>query len=190
MAKLSERGQLAAAAVGILTEALQLCAKRLAKRGILICSPLILRRGLATAESDMTEKCEFKSHKELGLTKKEWEALIKTLMAMEAGQVEHVPAHLFHNNREETKPAFNMQVWHDRYTCGTVACIAGTAEILGNLGTGTLRNTANELEAQGETALVELFCPNSNINYDAIGPKRAAKVLRGYLTNGVTSWRK
>lgn len=131
----------------------------------------------------MTEKCEFKSAKELGLTPKEWEALIKTLVLMEAGAMTHVPSPYSAIEKIDGH-LFKMVNWRDEYKCGTVCCIGGSAEVLGGMPRGRMDNASNRLAEEGNRNLNTLF-------FEWAGdptPKQAAIALRGYLTTGETDW--
>ena len=90
-----------------------------------------------------TDDCPFKSPKELGLTRAERDALIKTLLLMENGQMIH--AGNPHQEPVRGKYPFNMVVWQEQYHCGTICCIGGTAELVGDLEHGQLQKAANEI---------------------------------------------
>lgn len=137
----------------------------------------------------MTDKCEFKSAKELGLKQNEWEALIKTLTLMEADAIVHLPleSYEFKVSNSQTKPIFSMSEWHAKYPCGTVACIGGSAEIFGNLKMHTMQIAANRIAAaaNNDRNLFGLFYKWGNRDPT---PTQAAKVLRHYLATGRTVW--
>lgn len=143
----------------------------------------------------MTE-CPFKTHKELGLNKREWEALIKTLLLMEADMIVHVPKN--HKSEDEFdsggKPVFNMWSWSDDYKCGTVCCIGGSAEHFGKLRQNSLSEKADKLagywDDESEDADENLYNLFFEWGSGDPTPQQAAKVLRGYLTTGVTDWGK
>ena len=126
-----------------------------------------------------TEDCPFKSPEELGLTQAECDALIKALLLMENGQMLHVKSR--EQELVEGKYPFNMCEWHSiDYDCGTVCCIGGTAELVGNLSPLSLANTATQNQQ-----LHKLFYQWGG---GSPSPTKAARVLRGYLTTGITKW--
>lgn len=138
----------------------------------------------------MTENCEFKSAGYLGLTQKEWEALIITLMKLEAGQLDYVSRDALRSSREtpDTKHPFNMSIWNLPHTCGTVCCIGGSAEVLGGLSEGSLKNKASRLGTSTfgmKDALWRLFYHYPG---EQTTPQEAGRALRGYLTTGQTDW--
>lgn len=132
------------------------------------------------------EDCPFKSPEELGLSLKERDALIKTLLLMEAGKVIHVKGDFTTNGKlQEGEYGFRMSNWRDQYECGTVACIGGTAELLGGMPRTSLGVKAMNMHHFGKSELYNLFYRWGGSNPS---PKEAAKVLRGYLTTGRTRW--
>ena len=84
---------------------------------------------------------------------------------------------------------FNMNVWSVAYECGTIACLGGTAEMIGHVTFGSDLISNNE-------ALNELFYPfemtnphiHDRISFEEITTKHAAQALRNYLTNGAANW--
>ena len=135
---------------------------------------------------EIKEGCPFKSPKELGLTPKEYSALIKTLLLMEAGKVVHAQD-LDNQKLQDGEYGFRMAVWRGRYPCGTVCCIGGTAEMIEGLPDNSLGLKAHEMAGMGDHEMYNLF-----YRWGAAGgnpsPKKAAQVLRGYLTTGQTKW--
>lgn len=121
---------------------------------------------------------------DLGITQAQHAALIMTLHAMESGRVVHL------RNVKEIETDyeaderlylghFNMNYWKDNADCGTVACIGGTAEILGKIqfnDDGLPRN------------LAQLFYPGTTDNYNDITVEQAAAALRHYLIFGTPNW--
>jgi len=140
------------------------------------------------------DKCEFKSADELGLTQKEWAALIKTLALLDNDAIVHVPEIRWERAARKgeavsVRPVFNMAVWHDENACGTVMCIGGSAEYFGKLRDDQLSEKANRMARSGEYALYNLFYPPGLIDYDKLTTKMAAEALRIYLTGGhANSW--
>lgn len=122
----------------------------------------------------------FKPADELLITEAQKDALIKTLVLLETGRLKHVPADVLAIRGEHFTGHFNMDSWCWKSPCGTVACIAGTAELIGNVKfTASPRN------------LNELFFPRNAgvaVNYEKITPEQAAIALRSYLTIDNARW--
>lgn len=134
----------------------------------------------------MTEECTFKSAKDLGLSKKQWKALILTLLMMENGQIKHV-SFLKYGQKDtlKGKHPFNMCEWQEAYGCGTVCCIGGSAEFFGGLPVQSLAIKAQWLsDVKDEHDLYRLFYEWK----DDPTEKQAAQVLRHYLKTGKTDW--
>lgn len=143
----------------------------------------------------MTEKqgCEFKSAEELGLTHKEWAALITVLPLLEHDVIRHAPEasdrlnfrSLGRRGRGRGKPVFNMESWNENLDCGTAMCIGGSAEQFGKLKPQQLSCKADDLEDNGNRALHDLFYPYEiGSSWRNLTPQMAACALRHYLTTG------
>jgi len=138
----------------------------------------------------MTEKCEFKSAKDLGLTQKEWEALITTLTLLDNDAIVHAPSAtneelIAYEPRKVTHPIFNMSAWRNKYACGTAMCIGGSAEFFGKLKMNQLCSKAEE-----DSALTNLFYPyHVGDNWGRLTTKQAAHALRTYLMTGKDGWK-
>jgi hypothetical protein len=127
----------------------------------------------------------FKSAADLKLTEAQKDALVKTLVLFETGKIQHR-----HNTERvdsiDKDPTFcgyfNMQHWQAAHPCGTVACIGGTAELIGGV----------DLESQNNEGLFRLFHPYSVLSkiasWDEITTIQAATALRSYLTTGDAHW--
>lgn len=74
-----------------------------------------------------------------------------------------------------------MNQWRHTYKeCGTISCIGGTAELIGNVNFG-VRTMPEKLWA--------LFYPRAaGPDWDRITPAQAATALRSYLTTGSAHW--
>lgn len=123
----------------------------------------------------------FKTAEELGLTEPQLDALRKTLVLLETGKLTHAkritgPAPV----SKDFSALFNMVWWANAHPCGTVACIGGTAELIGGVCFGDyLLNKA----------LHELFEPRElKCDWGEITPAQAATALRSYLTTGSANW--
>jgi hypothetical protein len=126
----------------------------------------------------------FKSATELGIAENQRAALMKTLVLLETGKLKHVPDVDGLDNdwlaKGRFSGKFNMGEWITSYKrCGTVACIGGTAELVGKV----------RMKCECGSALHELFYPSSLTNWDAITPAIAAKALRSYLSCGDARWK-
>lgn len=122
----------------------------------------------------------FKTAEELGLSEEQVDALKKTLVLLETGQLIHKKiSNLFSFDEQglEYTGHFNMQTWNKVTECGTVCCIGGTAELIGD--DVDFINQTEELYA--------LFYPETPY-YQDITPSQAATALRSYLTTGSANW--
>lgn len=124
----------------------------------------------------------FMTHTELGVTAEEHTALIKTLVLMETGKLIHerdIPA----GSKSDTGAFtghFNLGWWREHHeSCGTICCIAGTAELIGNVSFDNW--TRNE-------GLAELFAPTSDLVWDDVSVAQAAFALRSFLSTGKPNW--
>jgi hypothetical protein len=76
-----------------------------------------------------------------------------------------------------------MQEWKAGYRCGTVACLGGTAELLGGI------SFTDEVYGLNDgDDIEELFHPSIE-DWDIITEKDGAKALRNYLTTGNANWK-
>lgn len=127
----------------------------------------------------------FQSAAELNITEPQKEALIKTLVLLETEQLEFIPVDE-NDEGDDITPAFcskfNMRFWsYTEHSCGTVACIGGTAELIGNVA------FRGWMDING---LNDLFWPArmSNEQITEITIPQAARALRSYLTTGDAKW--
>jgi hypothetical protein len=121
------------------------------------------------------------SARKLGLAKSQYEALKKTLDLLESGEL----IHMSDVKRKTPKPkfVFNMNHWKlQSYSCGSVCCIGGTAELVGNLPAFSLNTVAADNQD-----LKDLFYPMKD-DMNKITTKQAAAALRNYLTTGKPNW--
>jgi hypothetical protein len=129
----------------------------------------------------------FKSAADLGITEAQVSALQKTLVLLETGKLVHVTPDELRQFApiDEGIPFtghFNMSCWQSYYPCGTVGCIGGSAELVGNC----------SFEDYDENpALLELFNPFNrwgDPRWANITDTQAATALRSYLTMGDARW--
>lgn len=122
----------------------------------------------------------FKTPADLKITNAEFDALRKVLGMLERDEVPHAPPPLAFKNVPASEPVyFNMDSWSAPSSCGTVCCIGGLAEMVGNLGLGSLTRDKRP-------ALAPLFYPKCSDHL--ITPSQAAIALRNYLTTGEPRW--
>jgi hypothetical protein len=123
----------------------------------------------------------FMTAADLSLTGAQKAALIKVLVLLETGRLEHhqsEPRKIF-NDEATFCGKFNMEYWTSLHHCGTVACIGGTAQLVGNV----------DFEEEPQTAaLQELFSPQHVLDWSSITTDQAAVALRSYLTTGDARW--
>ena len=147
------------------------------------------------ARTDIMSKT-FKTAEQLGLKKKHYCALVKTLVELESGRIKHLPnpsTRTGYDHDSETVGRFNMSFWcSSNSTCGTICCIGGTAEIVGGLPMLALSDLADSRAKLGNSGLHNLFYPyEAGLDmWDDITPKQACRALRNYLTCGRPKWKK
>lgn len=126
----------------------------------------------------------------LGIEQDVYNALVKTLVLFESDQVRWFDPDESEDAWEgelaipKFSGLFNMNQWKNTTKCGTVACIGGTAELIGNL-------TRGDLGCHRNMALRSLFYPYEveESRWDDIKVHEAAKALRNYLEGGHPNWR-
>lgn len=128
----------------------------------------------------------FKTAEALGIATREFEALQKALVLFETGKIIHQPEYDWDLERHlpEFSGHFNMTDWGSCAHCGTVACIGGTAELVGGLVHDELR-----IRSDKNSNLHDLFYPPTDEDkWYLITPAQAARALRSYLTTGDARW--
>lgn len=127
----------------------------------------------------------FKTADELEIQEDQKAALIKTLVLFETGKLRHthIPSCYYtipEDDQTEFTGHFNMLHWYAEFKeCGTIACIGGTAEMVGGVQFGSIPSN-----------LQELFSPCiSQIDYGKITTAQAARALRSYLMTGNANWK-
>jgi hypothetical protein len=113
----------------------------------------------------------------LGISPAARTALIKVLGMLERDELHHC------RRGDDIRPnGFNLANHRVELTCGTVACIAGWADIVGRpYRLDLLRQAARK------PALARLFAPE-DFSWHAVTPDQAACALRNYLTIGDSRW--
>ena len=120
----------------------------------------------------------FRSADDLGITEPQNAALRKTLVLLETDKLMHVEPVDRCADRGSFTGHFNMCEWNTASACGTVCCIGGTAELIGNV----------KFEPQAlPEGLDELFFPNA-LRIEDVTTSQAATALRAYLTTGDAKW--
>jgi hypothetical protein len=139
---------------------------------------------------------ELRTATQLGISEEERCALVKTLLKLEAGEIEHNQ-----ERRYQVKDGFCMEQWittrahassRQGKSCGTTACLAGWAHILSD------GKAFPEVSSQAPytnmcyrlpPAIKRLFgIGNERAAEGARTPKQAAAALRHYLTTGKENW--
>lgn len=141
----------------------------------------------------------FQSADELLITEQQRQALIKTLTLLETNKLKHFRRKKVNLDTGEVEDErlnfcfgkepisqFNMNIWRANTTCGTVACIGGTAELVGQVYFGVDHRML-------PPNLYNLFYPGFEASfiegaYDHITTEHAAQALRNYLTTGEPNW--
>lgn len=124
----------------------------------------------------------FLSADELQITERQKDALIKTLVLMETGKLQHMPLNRLTYQNEIERPyhkfsgLFNMRFTIFEHFCGTVGCIKGTAEMISGISLSSR-----------DLRLHELFY-TEHMNDRDIGVAEGAIALRSYLTTGNANW--
>jgi len=118
---------------------------------------------------------------DLAITEPQRAALMKVLVLLETGKLKHVAAVGDNDERAKFSGNFNMANWKGEHSCGTVACIGGTAELIG-------RVRFAPIFSMKEKELKELFCPTEIHAWEKITTSQAATALRSYLTTGDARW--
>jgi len=128
----------------------------------------------------------FKSASDLSITERERDALIKVLGLLEREEIIFVPYDPV--DRGGDRPTytghFNMNSWARPASCGTIACIGGTAELIGGV---------DFSRYYSDTEVYRLFYPGREVpdcEYESITVDQAAQALRSYLTTGAAGWSK
>ncbi len=122
----------------------------------------------------------FLTAEDLRITEAQHDALIKTLRAFERGDMKYVSIYC-EGDPDSLKfdGLFNMEVWHARYECGTVACIGGTAELLSG--------QEDLFDPIRSTELDDLLYPRG-VDWARLTEVHAETALRNYLTTGSPRW--
>ncbi len=124
----------------------------------------------------------FKSAADLGITEPQFDALRKTLVLLETGKLQFTPDGsdiIYKGGDNEFSGHFNMEWWHGVHPCGTVACIGGTAELIGKVQFDNY---------SCNTKLFDLFEPRNVGKWGEITIDQGARALRSYLTTGDAKW--
>lgn len=124
----------------------------------------------------------FKSAADLDITEAQKDALIKTLVLLETGKLEFTKSPGFSflvDIDAKFTGHFNMAHWRRKTDCGTIGCIGGTAELVGDV-------TFDDYhENEG---LLSLFNPRDVSSWRNLTTEAAARALRSYLTTGDARW--
>ncbi len=127
----------------------------------------------------------FLSASDLGITEPQKAALMKVLVLLETGKLRNCPMGGPSDSAKMYSGQFNMNQWSAENECGTIACIGGTAELVGDLEARELNDAA-----YSHKPLHALFYPYivDNRDWTDITTAQAATALRSYLTIGDARW--
>lgn len=126
----------------------------------------------------MTE-CSFKTAEELELVPQFYEGLIRTLVLLEAGEIEY---QVSRTSVATTDGLTGLNMGH--HACGTVGCFLGWGQKLGGL------KFCDACSTRSTDPFVRLIKPKDwHSNPSQYTPERCAKALRAYLTTGEPDWR-
>lgn len=128
----------------------------------------------------------FKTAADLRISEAGHGALIKVLGMLERGEIKHQPILDFYEplTRITRAVGFNMFDFYSRGDCGTVCCLCGWAEVVGELEPFSL--AAERLKNH---ALDVLFEPDRSLSpREDITATEAAAALRSYLSTGEANW--
>ncbi|MEY9676048.1 hypothetical protein ABIE93_005982 [Bradyrhizobium elkanii] len=127
----------------------------------------------------------FKSAADLKISEEQKDALIKTLVLLETGKLHHfavtpeIEENEFAIDRGYMFSGdFNMAYFHLKHSCGTAACIAGTAELISGI----------KFVGRDRTAALDGLFYGGDLELSSITPAQAATALRSYLTTGDPRW--
>jgi hypothetical protein len=151
-------------------------------------------KAVAAQAGAMAQKLErpgFKTPQELGLTQLQFDSLVKVLELIENGRLKHG---LFEESpRGHT---FNMTNWVVQHECGTIACLAGSAELIAGYPKASNKRVFQGPVPDG-TEIGKLFYCGATSRKDwsrcvekarFVSETQAAVVLRGYLETGKADW--
>lgn len=129
----------------------------------------------------------FKSATELDISEEQHGALRKVLVLLETGKLRHFRADNFDLGYHPGffSGDFNMTTFGYHHTCGTAACIAGTAQLISGVefvGVGRTKELGDLFYAD----CLDKGGPEDPL--DKITPDQAAIALRSYLTTGQARW--
>lgn len=114
----------------------------------------------------------FMSAEDLGISELMRQSLVKVLVMFETEKFEHAKYDI------GTEHGFNMATWSGEGWCGTVKCIGGWAEHIGNFSIDSIPRS-----------LDRLFYPQvDSFRLEDITTEQAAIALRLYLTVGDAKW--
>jgi hypothetical protein len=127
----------------------------------------------------------FKTAADLGITEPQRAALGKVLVLLETGKLRNCPMGGPSESAGMYSGQFNMNQWSAENECGTIACIGGTAELVGTLAVREMSHAA-----YGSKRLHELFYPYcvDTLKWTDITTTQAATALRSYLSTGDARW--
>lgn len=133
-----------------------------------------------------------KTAKQLGLSRKEHNALVKIQDGLASGRYKHIKRDADYNWPEYKgkKPLFNMnQACTKGHSCGTVACIGGWMALEMKMSPQEAADFV--FNVRSGVPKYRLFYPEDVVDdWDEITPKKAARAIGNFLETGDPQWDK
>lgn len=134
-----------------------------------------------------------KTARELGVSQREYDALVKVRNGLASGCFVHVE---YYDELDETEPSrfedkriFNMDTSASTSSCGTVACIGGWMKTI--MSPKATNDEINDYVCDADTrTLGPLFFPPSNVDMHTVTTEQAVLAIDNFLTTGRPDWEK
>lgn len=125
------------------------------------------------------ENHNFKTPKELGVTKKQFCALMQVAEGLQSGRLQH-----YRRGMKIKGKLFSMNTWAYKGGCGSVCCIGGWAQTVGRVSFGASRGSR-------PPGLQNLFFPKGiGEDWDRITPTQAARAITNWARTGDPQWKR
>lgn len=121
------------------------------------------------------------SHKQLGISFEEYNALITVMNRLERGELKHITE--FHKKSELVGNLFCMSYAGTQANCGTVACIGGWVAL-------TMGESCHYvMKIARNNPLMKLYYPAIDLeSWRDITPAQAAQAVHNFLATGEPRW--
>lgn len=128
---------------------------------------------------------QLKTAKELGLTEKEYEALLRVRAKLADGVMRHVrDPEVAGSTKHSDRPVFSMDIDFRHDECGQVGCIGGWMAI--EMG---LNDAVDFVACTGsKLPLWRLFHPPVHLDWSDLTPKQAVRAIDRFLTGHEYPW--